>query len=121
MRELEERYDAARSAFGIGDRTRAEFLVGDVLTRYRYHVEALQLAGTLAALRGEFALASGHFALAARESPANADVHFNLAQALERDGKVDEAASAYRRVLALAPVHSHARARLVHLETIRRA
>ena len=112
MRELEERFDAARSRFAAGDRIGADAVAREVLDRYRYHVGALVLAGTLAALRGEFAQASAHFALAARESPADADVHFNLAQALEREGRTDEAASAYRRVIALAPAHPRAHARL---------
>jgi Flp pilus assembly protein TadD len=120
MRELEERYDGALSTFASGDRTRAEALVRDVLDRYRYHAGALVLAGTLAALRGNFALASTHFALAVRESPGDADAHFNLAQSLEREGRSKEAASAYRRVLALAPEHPHARAGLARLEAIGR-
>lgn len=112
MRELEVRFDAARSRFANGDRIGAEAAAREVLDRYRYHVGALVLAGTLAALRGEFAQASAHFQVAARESPADANVHFNLAQALEREGRTDEAASAYRRVIALAPAHPHAPARL---------
>jgi Flp pilus assembly protein TadD len=74
------------------------------------------LGGTIHALRGEFAPAATLFARAAQESPADPDVHFNLAQAREREGKRAEAASAYRRVLALAPAHPHARARLVRLD-----
>jgi glycosyltransferase involved in cell wall biosynthesis len=120
MLDLEQRFDAAKFAFGSGERERAEALVDDVLTRYRYHVGALTLAGTLAALRGDFALACRHFALAVREQPADADAHFNLAQALERDGKADEAAAAYRRVLALVPAHPHARARLAGFDALGR-
>jgi glycosyltransferase involved in cell wall biosynthesis len=120
MRELEERFDAARSRFAAGDRIGADALAREVLDRYRYHVGALVLAGTLAALRGEFALASTHFALAVRERPADADAHFNLAQSLEREGRISEAASAYRHVLALAPEHAHARARLGRIEAIGR-
>ena len=119
--ELEERYDAAESAFVQGDRVRAEALVRDLLTRYRFHAGGLILAGTLAALRGEFALASRHFTLAARECPEDAEVHFNLAQALECEGRTGEAAAAYRRVLALSPAHPHAGARLDRLGAARRA
>jgi tetratricopeptide (TPR) repeat protein len=119
--QLEERYNAVESAFVQGDRVRAEALVRDLLTCYRFHASGLILAGTLAALRGEFALASRHFALAARECPDDAEVHFNLAQALEGEGRVGEAAAAYRRVLALLPAHPHAGVRLDRLDATRRA
>ncbi|MEO8303863.1 MAG: glycosyltransferase [Betaproteobacteria bacterium] len=121
MRELDERFDTAWSCFADGDRIGADAAAREVLDHYRFHVGALTLAGTLAALRGEFAQASAHFALAARESPADADVHFNLAQALEREGRAADAASAYRRVLELDPAHSHARARLALVEPIKPA
>jgi glycosyltransferase involved in cell wall biosynthesis len=112
---LEEHYRTAESAFENGDLQRAEALVHEVLTRYRYHVSALMLAGTLAALRGEFATAATHFAAAVHERPDDADVRFNLAQALDRSGKAVEALAAYKRVLALSPTHPHARARLQRL------
>lgn len=114
---LEERYDAAARAFAERDHPRAQALVGDLLAAYRYHVGALNLAGTLAALSGEFARAAEHFALAARESPDDPAAHFNLAQALEREGRASDAAAAYRRVLALAPEHPHAKARLRRLHS----
>jgi glycosyltransferase involved in cell wall biosynthesis len=121
MLELEEAFAAAQSAFDAGDRTRADALAADVLSRYRYHVGALMVAGTLAALRGEFALAAAHFEVAARERPDDANVRFNLAQALDRGGRSAEATSAYRQVLALAPAHPHALARLRHLGASERA
>jgi glycosyltransferase involved in cell wall biosynthesis len=116
MRELQQHFDAASAHFAAGDRARAEAAVREVLGMYRFHVGALVLAGTLAALRGAFPEASSHFALAARESPADAGVHFNLAQSLEREGRADAAAASYRRVLELEPSHPHARVRLAHIE-----
>jgi tetratricopeptide (TPR) repeat protein len=116
-RELDEAYRAAESAFVQQDHARAEALAGAVLARYGYHPGALTLAGTLAALRGEFARAAEHFALAVRECPSDPDAHFNLAQALERAGRVSAAVAAYRRVLVLAPAHPHAGARLRRLHT----
>jgi len=115
MRELEEAYAAAQSAFEAGDRARAAALAADVLSRYRYHVGALTLGGTLAALCGDFAVAATHFKLAVREAPEDANVRFNLAQTLERCGTKGEAIAAYRQVLALAPAHPHALARLRQL------
>jgi hypothetical protein len=120
MQELEARYVAAEAAFHAGERARAEALAGDVLTLYRYHVRALSLAGTLAALRADFALASTHFALAVRESPDDADLHFNLAQSLEREGRRDEAAAAYRQVLARSPANARAQSGLARLDAMRR-
>lgn len=116
-RDLEERYGEAERAFAHRDHARAQELVRDLLAAYRYHVGALSLAGTLAALSGEFARAAEHFAQAARESPGDPAVHFNLAQALERQGQVNDAIAAYRRVLSLAPTHPHAGARLRRLNT----
>ena len=115
MLELEEAFAAAQSAFDAGDRARADTLAAGVLSRYRYHVGALTLSGTLAALRGEFAVAVAHFEVAVRERPDDADVRFNLAQALDREGRMVEASNAYRHVLALAPMHPHALARLARL------
>jgi hypothetical protein len=116
-RALEDRYGEAERAFAQRDFPRAQALLRDVLAAYRHHVGALSLAGTLAALRGEFARAAEHFALAVRESPNDPAAHFNLAQAREREGRVNDAAAAYRRVLALAPAHPHAEARLRRLDT----
>ena len=112
MLELEEAFAAAQSAYDAGDRARARTLADDVLSRYRYHVGALSLAGTLAALSGEFAVAAERFKLAVRERPDDANVRFNLAQTLDRVGTRAEAIGAYREVLALAPAHPHALARL---------
>ena len=116
-RELEDCYREAERAFAQRDFSRAQELVRGVLAAYRYHVGALSLAGTLAALSGEFARAAEHFALAAREAPSDPAAHFNLAQALEREGRVNDAIAAYRRVLALSPAHPHAGARLRRLDT----
>jgi glycosyltransferase involved in cell wall biosynthesis len=117
---LEERYAAAESAFANGDRTRAEALVHDVLARYRYHVGALMLAGTIEALSGEFGAAAQHFSRAVTENPDDPQAHFNLAQARERQGSLADAAASYRRVLVLDPSHPHARARLARLEALMR-
>jgi glycosyltransferase involved in cell wall biosynthesis len=119
--ELEEAFAAAQSAFDAGDRVRADTLAAGVLSRYRYHVGALTLAGTLAALRAEFAVAARHFEVAVRERPDDPNVQFNLAQALDRGGRTVEASDAYRRVLALAPTHPHARACLRQLGGNKRA
>ncbi len=99
----------------------AAALAADVLSRYRYHVGALTLAGTLAAQCGEFAAAAAHFELAVRERPDDANVRFNLAQALDRGGRTIEASDAYRQVLALAPTHPYALARLQQLDSRKRA
>jgi glycosyl transferase family 2 len=115
MLELEDAFNAAKSAFDSGDQAQAAALAAAVLSQYRYHVGALTLAGTLAALSGEFAVAKAHFELAVRERPDDANVRFNLAQALDRAGTRAEATGAYRQVLALAPAHPHALARLRQL------
>jgi len=120
MLELEAEFAAAQSAFDAGDRARANALASGVLSRYRYHVGALTLAGTLAALRGEFAVATAHFDAAVRETPDDANARFNLAQALDRSGRAIEATDAYRQVLVLSPAHPHALARLRQLDGMRR-
>jgi glycosyltransferase involved in cell wall biosynthesis len=121
MLELEEGFAAAQSAFDADDRERAGVLAAEILARYRYHVGALTLAGTLAALRGDLAVAKAHFELAVRERPDDANVRFNLAQTLDRGGTRAEAIGAYRQVLALAPAHPHALARLRQLGASERA
>jgi glycosyltransferase involved in cell wall biosynthesis len=114
--DLDLRYATADAAFARRDLWDAERHVNDVLARYRYHVGALVLGGTIHALRGQYAEAATLFERAALENPADPDIHFNLAQACEREGRREQATSAYQRVVALAPAHPAARMRLARLD-----
>ena len=65
--------------------------------------DALHLLGALELQDGPAELAVALLVQAAKAAPLNASVHANLAHALRRDGREDEAAGAFRRSLAAAP------------------
>lgn len=114
--EFERDFERAASLYSLGDRAGAADAATALLARYPYHVGALSLAGTLHALEGDYQEAAREFGLAADESPEDAGAQFNLGQALERLGRAAEARERYRRTVALAPAHPHARARLAALD-----
>lgn len=53
-----------------------------------------------------------HYRRAVELAPDRADVHFSRAVVLESQGRLEEAAASYRRVLELEPVHPRARGQL---------
>jgi tetratricopeptide (TPR) repeat protein len=116
-RAVEADFERAGARYAAGDRDGAAAAASSVLARYPYHVGALCLSGTMLALGGDFAAAAQRFERAAAEAPDDAEVRFNLAQALERLGRAAEAQEHYRRALELDPAHAHARARLLQLES----
>ncbi len=69
---------------------------------------------------GRVAAAAAHIALASARGRRR-ERRFYLAQALDRGGRTIEASDAYRQVLALAPTHPYALARLQQLDSRKRA
>lgn len=112
VRDVEAMFERALACTERHDTAGAATQAGATLEAYPYHVGALNLRGTLAAMRGDFAAAAADFEHAASAAPDDPASLFNLAQAQERLGRAEEAVSSYRRVLALDPAHVHARARL---------
>jgi len=114
-REVSAAVDAAAAhalrLFANGRRNDAETAADRVLASYPYEVTALNLKGTLLAMRNDFDGALAIFRTAAAEAPADAASRFNLAQALERLGRAAEASSEYERILTLVPGHPQAAAR----------
>lgn len=114
-REVGAAIDAAAAQaldlFAQGRHDDAERAADRVLARYPHEVAALNLKGTLLALRGDLDGALARFRAAAAESPGDPASRFNLAQAFERLGRGAEALTEYDHVLALAPGHPHAAAR----------
>jgi tetratricopeptide (TPR) repeat protein len=102
--------------FRAGRHQEAEAAADRVLAAYPYEVAALNVKGTLLALRGDVGAALQSFRIAAKEAPDDAASRFNLAQALERTRQPDEALAEYERVLALAPDHAGAAARKAALQ-----
>ena len=112
MPMLDRVYAEAEALYARGERAAAEQKARGVLAHYPYHFGALTLCGTLHALRGDFPAAAQHFQWSVDATPEEATAHFNLAQALERLGRFDEAQVHYRRALALDPSHPYAAARI---------
>ena len=88
---------------GIVDWTVAELQEADRRTR-----KLLTMYGTFKALRGDFTSASAYFARCVEVAPDNPAAHFNLAQAMERLGRLDMAEKHYRRALTLDPALQNA-------------
>ena len=102
--------------FFAGRRIEAEDKADRVLAVYPYAVSALSVKGTLLAQRGNIEEALRHFRTAAQEEPRDPATRLNLAQALDKSGRIDEALAEYDRVLALAPRHPFASERRNLLE-----
>ena len=114
-RETDAAFDQALSMAQQGDTDAAMGHADHVLALYPCHGDALNLRGTLWAMRGNFDAAHRDFHFAVEANPDDPASAFNLAQALQRLGRRDEASAALRRVLALDPSHPHARARLAQI------
>jgi tetratricopeptide (TPR) repeat protein len=102
--------------FTQGRGVEAEAAADRALAAFPYELTALNIKGTLLAMRGDVQGALSQFRLAATEAPGDVASRFNLAQALERLGRAGEAISEYDRILALEPLHPHAAARKSILE-----
>ncbi|MEO8739992.1 MAG: glycosyltransferase [Casimicrobiaceae bacterium] len=116
-RNLEAAFDDAYALFANGDHAGAAEAANTLLGRYPYHVRALSLGGTIAALRGKFDDAARHFRVAVDEIPEDPAAHFNLAQALQRLGRAADARAHYWQVVSLDPSHHLARTRLAALDS----
>jgi tetratricopeptide (TPR) repeat protein len=86
-----------------------EFLAADancraVLARDPRHVGCLHLMGTIAQQGGRFAEAESCFRTLAKERPEIALAHHGLGTALVALGRIEEAAAAYERSLAIKPI-----------------
>lgn len=81
---LDAASERAVALFQAGDGKAAEAAADAILASYPYAIAALNLKGTLLALRGDLAGAVERFRTAVREAPDDPASRFNLAQALER-------------------------------------
>jgi tetratricopeptide (TPR) repeat protein len=93
VRQLQGRIDEALAQFERCSRMRPEFFAA--------HFSA----GLLRADRGEWALAADCFRAVLASQPGQPDAMLQLAGALERDGRHDEAEQAYVNALAANPHH----------------
>ena len=118
---LDRDYAQAEACYARGDRAAAETIARAILLHYSAHVGALTMCGTLEALRGNFAFAAMHFQRSVEVVPDNPAAHVNLAQALERLGRLDTARIHYRHVLKLDPTSQLARARLARIDSLVKA
>lgn len=118
INEVEALFERALERAGCRDTEGAVALAAATLAAYPYHVGALNLRGTLAAMHGDFASAALDYQAAVEAAPEDPASQFNLAQAEERLGRSAQASARYRRVLLLDPVHPQARLRLAATEPI---
>jgi tetratricopeptide (TPR) repeat protein len=107
---------AALTLFNARRWADAETAADGVLAAYPFELTALNIKGTLLAMRGDFEAAAAHFRTATAEAPEDPASRLNLAQALDRAGRAGDALAEYARVLAALPGHPQASARRAALE-----
>lgn len=117
VREVDAAFERALACAGQGDHTAAVMHAATAIALYPFHAGALNLRGTLHAIRGEIEAARADFAEAVAADPDDPASLFNLAQAYQQLGKTGDAAALYCRVLAHDPAHAHASARLAALDS----
>lgn len=115
--EVERLFDRALASMADNDAVGAAAMAARTLDAYPYHVGALNLRGTLAAMRGAFDVAARDFEAACEAAPDDPASLVNLAQAHDRRGLASEAKACWRRLLALDPNHPLARAGLTRAPT----
>jgi hypothetical protein len=113
--ELDRLFEQALAAATDGNVPGAAAGAQAVLTRYPFHLGALNLLGTAQAQRGDFERAAQTFRRAVNGAPDETASLFNLAQALDRLGRGREAEALCRRIVEIEPAHRHARARLARI------
>lgn len=118
VRELDKAFAQALACAQRADYAQAAVQAGRIIERDPWHAGARNLRGTVAALRGDFAAAAGDFDVAVTVNPDDSVSLFNLAQALERMGRAQQAKALYQKVLAFDPAHAHARSRAAALQSL---
>ena len=101
--QLEAAIKQARALRDAGKIAEAGALCQRILKADPRHVEALHLMGALALQTDAFDIAIMSFNRALAEKPRSPAILFDLAQALNADGRPAEAISAYRKALTLRP------------------
>jgi predicted Zn-dependent protease len=114
--DLAERLKQAVVHLKRGRLAEADSQCAAILAARPNHSDALEVRGLIAAQTGEFASAAGYFRaalqLAGRRSPAT---YSNLAEALLRLGRPQEAITVLREAIALDPKNSIAAGKLAGL------
>lgn len=93
----------AKTALDLGDMPRAQRALEPLLARSRPPVEALVLASSVAMRDKDYPLACRHMSEAARLSPRDPNILYNLGTALSINGRKIEALDAFRRALKINP------------------
>jgi Flp pilus assembly protein TadD len=99
------RYDEAVRAEERGDKERATQLYRTVLRLDPFHAGARANLGVILHEAGRFVEAEATYAVMAQ---TDATCAFNLGVALEDQGKIDQAISAYRAAIVICPVNADA-------------
>ncbi len=105
---LAAQLQAALAARGRGDAAAAEAALRAVLAIEPTHVGAAHLLGVMALERGDDAAALALFERVAQAADGFAPLHYNRGNALAALQRLDEAAAAYRRCIALDPALAQA-------------
>ena len=98
------------------DPVQAERLLRDALTRDLYHGPAHNDLGVVYLSQGKTYEAASEFEFARKLMPGHPDPRVNLAIALERAGRIDEALSTFRAALEVYPGYVAAMEGIVRLQ-----
>ena len=100
---LERRYREAFAEFEARRHDAAEAIVVEILKQASGHAPSYALRGAIWMARGDADRAALNFAHAARLDPESAAFRNNLAQALGRSGRPDQALAQFEAAIAIAP------------------
>ena len=107
--------EAARTCLDAGRLQESEVILEKFLAGSPRHAAGRCLAGYAAILKGHYAEADSHSAIAVESDPLLFDAQYVRAFTLSGLGRFDDACRAFRRVLALDPSCSFARLRMAEM------
>ena len=103
MPSIRQALEAAWQHFCRREWQQAERLYLQVLEVDPHQVDAIQLLGAIAGLKGRVEEALGYLRTAVRLCPDSADAHNNLGNAYKTQGKLDEAVASFQEAVRLRP------------------
>jgi spermidine synthase len=97
------RLSLADALLRLGRLKRSEAVLRELTERARWHADAWDMLGLVAAARKDWSAARRHHSRALILDPYRAESHYNIGIALYEEGRLDAAAQAYKAALRIHP------------------